>query len=559
MIKLKYVSMIAGLGLLALSSCNDYLDKVPDTRVYLENVDQLQKLLVDGYMGNDYAAVCELSSDNIVDNTAPDKNGNRYNLAPDELADNQLFAWEDVTLGTGSDTPYSIWNSCYASIAVANAVLEKAEEFEANNADKNGELSYDEQLRLKAIKGEAYMIRAYHHFILANVFCMPYAGPERGKKQVGLPYMKETETKVSPQYERGNLADFYAAIEKDLLAGLELVTDQYYEVPRYHFNVNASNAFAAQYYLWVRDYKKAEYYATLALGENPAANMNNLWRRDNLYTGEDHVRANSGITNPSIYMSIATYSTWSRRPGGRYGCKDNAASGTFRGPGPTWNSSHPCFQGMIFYRGSQEYGLMFFANWGELFEYTDKLAGIGYVHMMRNEFTVEKTLLIRAEAEIFLGKTAAAIADLKMWLDNRDNCVNKSNVIQPLTAGNIERFYNKDPKTNFEINKPMHIDEVFPSSEYSVTPEMVPYLQCVQHFRRIETAHKGDRFFDLKRYGIEVTHRIGASRVETLKVGDKRWAIQLPYEVWIAGMEKNDRDAVTPTEPTDTQSMHLAE
>ena len=64
--------MIAGLGLLALSSCNDYLDKIPDTRVYLENVDQLQKLLVDGYMGNDYAAVCELSSDNIVDNTAPD-------------------------------------------------------------------------------------------------------------------------------------------------------------------------------------------------------------------------------------------------------------------------------------------------------------------------------------------------------------------------------------------------------------------------------------------------------------------------------------------------------
>ena len=72
---------------------------------------------------------------------------------------------------------------------------------------------------------------------------------------------------------------------------------------------------------------------------------------------------------------------------------------------------------------------------------------------------------------------------------------------------------------------------------------MEPLLQCVQHFRRIETVHKGDRWFDLKRFGIEIEHRIGTNRIEKLVVGDKRWAIQLPYEVWIAGLEKNERDA----------------
>ena len=541
--KLKYVSVIAGLGLLALSSCNDFLDKTPDTRVYLESVDQLQKLLVDGYMSQDYACV-ELLTDNLVDNTAPDKSGNRYNLSAYDIADNQLFAFEDVTLGTGEDTPYGIWNSCYSAIAVANAVLETAAEFEENMADGNGPLSYNDSLKLQAVKGEAYLIRAYHHFILANVFCMPYGGPTKASSQQGLPYMTHTENKVSPMYERGNLQEFYDNIEKDLLAGLELVSDQFYTVPRYHFNINAANAFAGKFYLWIRDYEKAKYYANLSLGDNPAANMNNFWRRDDLYNrGEDDIRANCGISNPSVLMTIATNTTWSRRIGDRYGCKDNAASGTISGPGPTWgNSGHNCFRNNIFIVGAQEYGVFFIGNWWELFEYTDKLAGIGYVHMLRNEFSIEKSLLVRAEAEIFLEEYDKALADLKLWVDNRDDCVNKANVISPLTAGTIERFYNRDPKTNFEINKPMHIDEVCPSSKYSVNEEMKPWLQCVQHFRRIENVHKGDRFFDLKRYGIEITHKIGASRVETLKVGDKRWAIQLPYEVWIAGLEKNERD-----------------
>lgn len=549
--------MIAGLGLLALSSCNDYLDKTPDTRVYLQNVDQLRQLLVDGYMGNDYVCVCELSSDNMVDNTAPDKSGNRYNLAAYDLADNQLFAWEDVTLGTGEDTPYSVWNSCYAAIANANAALDRAAEFEANMADDNGPLSYTDSLKLQAVKGEAYLIRAYHHFILANVFCMPYAGPVDGKNQQGLPYMKKCETTVSPKYERGNLADFYANIQEDLEKGLKLVSDQFYEVPRYHFNRNAAHAFACRFYLWTRDYKRAKEEADIALGDNPAVNMNPVWRRSDLYSGEDHVRANCGITNPSIYMSIATYSVFSRRPGNRYGCKDNAASGTFRGPGPTWSNYHPCFTGMIFYSGSTEYGTMFFANCGELFEYTDKLAAIGYVHMMRNEFTVEKCLLERAEANLFLAEVpgnnaddyyAAALADLKLWLDNRNDCVNKSSSNSALTEGAIQRFYSKDPAQNYEINKPMHIDEVFHSDVYHVTERMIPYLQCVQHFRRIETVHKGDRWFDIKRYGIEITHRIGTNRVETLTLNDKRRAIQLPYEVWIAGLEKNVRDDDIPTD-----------
>jgi hypothetical protein len=61
----------------------------------------------------------------------------------------------------------------------------------------------------------------------------------------------------------------------------------------------------------------------------------------------------------------------------------------------------------------------------------------------------------------------------------------------------------------------------------------------VLHFRRIETLFDGLRWFDLKRYGIEITHKIGRTRVENLLINDPRRAIQIPQEVIGAGMEEN--------------------
>ena len=90
--------------------------------------------------------------------------------------------------------------------------------------------------------------------------------------------------------------------------------------------------------------------------------------------------------------------------------------------------------------------------------------------------------------------------------------------------------------------KKFHIDEVCPSDKYHLTNEIEPYLQCVQHFRRIQTAHLGQRWFDIKRYGFTVTHKMGKDDVYTLEVLDPRYAIQIPAEVIGAGLEPNPRN-----------------
>lgn len=73
-------------------------------------------------------------------------------------------------------------------------------------------------------------------------------------------------------------------------------------------------------------------------------------------------------------------------------------------------------------------------------------------------------------------------------------------------------------------------------------------LQCVLGMRRIETMPQGIRWFDVKRYGIEIVRRtmdasgVPAVLLDVLKTDDPRRAIQLPPKVISAGVEPNPRN-----------------
>ena len=555
------------MALVGLSACNDFLDKVPDTRVYLVNLDQLQQLLVTAYTQNNYANVCELSSDNVVDNNSPDDDGMRYHLSSYDQFDEQLYAWQDVDLDiSDSDSPSGIWSGCYAAIAAANAVLQKVDLFESTGEIEGEPISPSDRARMNAIKGEAHLIRAYHHYILAQIFCMPYRGASISQTLPGIPYATEPETRLDPKYDRGTLQETYDKIEADLLEGLKYVADEFYEVPKYHFNVAAANAFAARFYTVKREYDKVVQYATAAFkGEDPATMRNDFWDQTDFYYYSDIARYYSSVDRPGNFMMIGTYSTFDRRfYGYRFACNRDAVRATIMGPGPSWESCKwsyrsgkkqitfsmmPCFSSMCASVG-YDYGAFFVGNCFEQFEYTDKLAGIGYVHMVRPEFTSQETILLRAEANIFLGNIDAAFEDLYLW--NHEHLLldeSRNYQMTELSKDQIVRFYSyydnpnrRDP--GFGIVKKFHIDEVCPSDKYKLTQEIEPYMQCIQHFRRIQMIHLGNRWFDIKRYGFEVTHKIGISDVYHLDVLDPRYAIQIPNEVIGAELAPNPRATV---------------
>lgn len=574
--KLKYIAVSLGIALMGFTSCDDFLDVVPDTRVYLSNVEQLRELMIDGYSQTSYANVCELSSDNVVDNNSPSVDEVIYNKSAYSIADNQIYAWEDVTLANDNDTPSGLWSGCYGAIAVCNAVLDRVDAWESDGTYEK--FSPADQAKFKAVKGEALLSRAFHHWLLCNVFCMPYGSPADNQKNIGIPYVTKPETTVKPHYERGTVAQDYEMIEKDLEEGLKLVDDQIYEVPKYHFNKAAAHAFATRFYLFKREYDKVVEHANEAFkGNDPKTLMSDIWDKTNFYYISDMGRYYTSIDRPGVMMCMSSYTTFWRRfvQSGRYACNRDAKRATIQGPGPSWQrcqyinskkqsfAMHPAFNGFCGTAGGQEYGTYFAGNCFEQFEYTDKLAGVGFTHGVRAEFTAEETLLCRAEAYLFLGNIDAAFADLKVWDDaHRTDAVKvRDTRTQDLTKEMITSFYapgggvynGSDAEIpSYGIMVDFNIDKVCPSDKYRVTPEILPFLECVQHFRRIETVHTGMRWFDIKRYGLSIPRKIGPYGRDTLRVLDPRYAIQVPYDVLAAGLEPTPR--LTTPAPSSAQA-----
>ena len=577
--KLRYLIM-AGAALLGLASCSDFLDKPSDTRVTLTNTEQLRMLMTSAYPSYNYALICELSTDNFIDNNAPGVDGVRYNLNAYNRNDDEAFAWEDIRSQSDSDSPSELWEGYYYSIATCNAVLEKVAEFEAEG---------ENSAKLQAVKGEALVVRAYSHFMLANIFCMPYRGPEQSKEYPGVPYATTPETTVKPHYERGTLAETYEKIEADLEAGLPLIDDAIYEIPKYHFNKQAAYTFASRFYLFKRDYEKVLEYANMAFGGpdvDPMPYMSDIWAQNNLNYADEYGKYYANSVHQRNFLLMPTYSVYMRHLAGgrRYGINREGMRGSVRGPGPTWErcryqntqlgwvwAMHPCMMAM-WVNGSQEYGVWWAGTAGEQFEYTDKIAGIGYAHQVIVEFTGEEALLNRAEAKLFLGDIDGCLADLGVWDEAHRNSpnVDADGRMEPWSKQIVWDFYTKcqefykanvsrkaelgskyNDSTYYGIAKPIHIDIVCPSS-HKLTADIEPYLQCIQHFRRFEFFQRGLRWFDIKRLGLTITHVIGKeARVETINANiengelDRRLALQIPNEIIAAGIDPNTRTPVS--------------
>ncbi|MCM1310299.1 MAG: RagB/SusD family nutrient uptake outer membrane protein [Bacteroides sp.] len=573
----KKIYAFAAAAALTLSSCSGFLDTPTDTRVDLVNTEQVRMLMNGAYPMMSYAWPCEIMSDNMEDNNSPvneDGTGIHYNLSSYDRGDEEMFRWESCVSNNDTDSPSGIWEGFYNSIAVCNAVMEKLDQWR----EENGGLDETQS----AVYAEAQILRAFDHFILAQVFCQPYRG-SLSENYLGIPYITKPETTVKPHYERGTLAETYKKIQEDLEAALPNIQNTLYGVPKYHFNTTAANAFAARFYLFTRQYKKALECANAVFGgaeNDPTPYLSDVWAKsEQFYYIRDIGLYQNGVDKQSNFLLYPTHSVLLRRLGSgcRYGVIRDALNSTIHGLTPAWDSPafqyalksdktntyfsmQPCYAMVCINNGQSEYGSGMCANVSEQFEYTDKIAGIGYAHLTVREFYGEETLLTRAEAKLFLGDSQGAVDDLSAWEKIRRNCpfaVGNENDFKDYTIDNLTTFYSGEKGKRFGAAKPINIDRVCPENDGTVTAEAImPLLQAVQHIRRIETIHTGMRWFDIKRFGIEIDRKIGNKEAplyhtkDRLTLEDPRRAVQIPSEVVTSGMQPNPRGTVETLVPS---------
>ena len=547
----KNIIVVIALVAFAMVGC-DFLDKEPDLRADINTKEKVQLLLVSAYTYANSAPICEYSSDQVIDNNVPDPKTGQANAAvPLDEMYNEIFAWKPVKSSGSQDSPKYLWDGHYTAIATANQALQAIAKLEA------------EGIKLDAEKGEALLSRAYHHFLLASVFCQAWKDEDASKNDLGVTYMLQPETKVAPEYWRGpdlqfgldqngdtawiggSLYDTYMCIQRDLEEGLKLVSDEYYSVPRYHFNVKAAHAFAARFYLYKREWAKVVEHANHVLTTTDETTLAMLYDAE---TGRDASNIDIAfkhyidVNAPSNLLLIASYSSsaYAHFPAyGRYQYNGDAQNFTTYGSGPCWSSQFP---GFSTWSADQKLGGFCAKDYYE-FEYADKVAGYGYIRMVSRAFTTNETLLCRAEAKVHLNDLDGAANDFRLWCEaynvsDRMNMTADGKV--DLTKEKITAFY--QPKVGTKFAPVLHNQDMCPS--WVITPEQLPLIHCAIHFRRIEGLHDGLRWHDIKRYGIEIEHVQGKDPARKLVWNDDRRAIQLPQEVIVAGMTANPREVM---------------
>ena len=476
-----------------LSGCGEtFLDETPDNRVELDNLEKAAQLLVSAYSD---------ASPNFTDWLSDDI---QFTIGTTiRLEHEEMFEWRDVTVDPNNlDTPIFYWFQTYDAIAHANEVLAALEELPAIT---------DEELALKrSIESEALLTRAYGHFMLVNMFGQHY--DESDNTSLGVPYVLEPETTFLAQYERSTVKEVYDLIEEDMLRGIELLDDTFFaNSGKYHFNRNAALAFAVRFYLFKQDYAECVRYCDMILGSNPRPFIRDL-------TGDDFQLASASVVEyPQLYSSpdlaanflLMRKVSLFQRPDFAYGIEQNFYSDLFDLsplPGLLDERENPAFV--------KGFNAAYPARYQSLFQRSSLNSNVGTPYYIQMALTGEEVLLSRAEANIFLNNLSGVLDDMQAFSENR---YSGGEVV--LTIENIRAFFGG-----------------FNSSD------QLALLNYVLFERRKEFLFQGMRWYDIKRYQIEIDRVLQNGTEITLDDDDRRKVLQIPQSaIDVGGLEENPR------------------
>ena len=526
--------MLASVAILA--SCSDQLDTLPDNRTTLDTPKKIAGLLVTAYPDRTPTLFNEWMSDNTDYMGAQNSQGNR--------GGDQYFFWQEQTEG-GNDSPEQVWMLYYEGVYKANEALAAIED---QGGPKND--------ILRNSKGEALLIRAYDHFILANEFCRPYNG-KTSTKDAGLYYATGIAdfSAAAEQSNRGTVADVYAKIAADIEAGIPLLNDTY-EVPKYHFNKQAAYAFATRFYLYYEKWEKAKEYADKLLGSNPAASLRDYraLQAMPLSKSEQAVKIAEAYCSASADCNLLVQTSVSNAgmalapwlTSKRYTLTNYLSETELFQSNNIWGtSSNLIWKPFTVNSGESNFALLM--KLPREFEIRNTTTGSGYLCTLNVDFTMDEALLNRAEAEIMLGQNDAACADMTIWMKNFFN----TNVT--LTPTSVQTYFKTVPYAYADAAKMVPSFKKHISPRFTIDAEgsvQESLLQCLLNFRRIETVHQGMRWMDIRRYNIEIPRRlIGANgkpskNLDWLEKDDPRQVVQIPQSIREAGVAGNPTKAL---------------
>lgn len=495
--KIKFLFLSLTLSFL---SCSDYLSEQPDNRTLIDSKEKISSLLIGAYPDGNYQLMAELMSDNVSEKV----------ITGGDILDREMYQWQDTNLDN-RDTPTAYWNSCYKAISQANQALASSDEL----LNANPEAILNGSLDLRPQIGEALVARAYAHFMLVNFWSKMY-DPATAASDIGIPYVLEPETNLIKGYKRNSIEEVYNLIEKDLLLGL-LTLENTYNEPKFHFTKDAANAFAARFFLYKGDWAKVIEHANKVIS-NPSSEIRDMIANSNLSYSLNARNYASALETTNLLVG-STSSLWQRKfDRSRFGLSVSKVNQLFFN-----GSGNPFGKNWAYgvFGNDQVFNLPKFE---EYFKITNQSAGIGQPLVGIVLFDKDEVLLNRAEAYAMLGSYGNSLNDLNVFLSKKTEDHN------PLTD-----LLTEDMLTT---SYPVIANEYTPF--YTLTAKQSSFIKGIAEYKRREYYHEGLRWFDVKRYQLEVTHIFNASPIVLAKK-DNRKELQIPQTAQNFGVSPNPR------------------
>lgn len=228
------LAIAMGMGL--LSSCDKFLDITPTGRVIAKTGEEYRELLTYEYkyFPSD-RGMATLRSDEMTLSPA-------FTSELDRDTYLDLWRWNDDAPAV--TTTYFGWRGYYHAIYISNYLI--AHQAEITNATK---------AEVEQLVGESYMMRAYCHFLLANLYAAPYthSTPETTR---GIPLQMGTD--LNAVLRSSSLKAVYDQILSDIDEAAKHLNVTSWETGlNYRFNTVAAQCLRARVCLYMGNWQGA--------------------------------------------------------------------------------------------------------------------------------------------------------------------------------------------------------------------------------------------------------------------------------------------------------------
>lgn len=225
-------------------SCDNFLDIEPVGKVIPETYDDFRAMITESYrtVPTD-RSLTTLRSDEVI--LSPDA------FSFDTLKD--IYIWNDAS--QDANTYQFPWQGFYKVIFSANHIIKEG-----------GAATQGTPEQINQLVGEAYLLRAYMHFNLVNLYADQY-GVSDPNTQRGIPI--STDIDLENEYKPNTVAEVYNQVISDINSGIALLNvDEQTKGYNYRFSKVSAYGFAARVYLNMNNFEKAKEYALKALEIN---------------------------------------------------------------------------------------------------------------------------------------------------------------------------------------------------------------------------------------------------------------------------------------------------